>query len=428
MSKSALARFEDAVSDARAGRSEAALSALETLAAEGVTSAALSLQRALVLDELGRTEESETVLVTALATFPTDPGLHTAYAKALWRRGEHDAFTAAFEAAVEQRPDDAGLRLGCADILRRAGFLARAEALLRHGTHDDEPILSGALGVLLDEQDRTQEALPLLQRALTLAPERENARIALAHAYLRLGESEAAAALIAPMRVQKPTSQLWICLESMALRQSGDPRYHWLCDYERMIQSYELPVPVGHDSTAAFNVAFAKVLLSLHTGREHPLDKTLRNGTQSSQDLRNTDAPEVRAYFEALREPIAAYIGAMSDPEHPWSGRRSADFTFASAWSVRLRAGGYHVNHIHSAGWISSAYYVTLPDATQDAATRQGWIKFGEPPLAIPGCTVERVVEPRAGRLVLFPSYFWHGTIAFSRGERLTAPFDVAPA
>ena len=40
---------------------------------------------------------------------------------------------------------------------------------------------------------------------------------------------------------------------------------------------------------------------------------------------------------------------------------------------------------------------------------------------------IERVIQPKEGRLVLFPSYMWHGTIPFSSGERLTAPFDVVP-
>ena len=38
-----------------------------------------------------------------------------------------------------------------------------------------------------------------------------------------------------------------------------------------------------------------------------------------------------------------------------------------------------------------------------------------------------RVVEPEPGRLVLFPSYMWHGTIPFGSGDRLTAAFDYQP-
>ena len=85
------------------------------------------------------------------------------------------------------------------------------------------------------------------------------------------------------------------------------------------------------------------------------------------------------------------------------------------------------MNHTHPAGWISSAYYVSLPPV-MSADSQEGWIKFGEPRWPVPGCGIERVTQPLEGRLVLFPSYMWHGTIPFSSGERLTAPFDVVPA
>ena len=55
-----------------------------------------------------------------------------------------------------------------------------------------------------------------------------------------------------------------------------------------------------------------------------------------------------------------------------------------------------------------------------------GWIKFGEPPselgLDIPAYAE---VEPREGRLVMFPSTMWHSTVPFEAGERLVLAFDV---
>ena len=96
---------------------------------------------------------------------------------------------------------------------------------------------------------------------------------------------------------------------------------------------------------------------------------------------------------------------------------------------MRLKPGGFHVNHVHDKGWISSAYYVELPPETTQGASQEGWIKFGEPPWALDGCGPEKVVQPRVGMLVLFPSYMLHGTIPFAHGpERLTAAFDVVPA
>ena len=39
-----------------------------------------------------------------------------------------------------------------------------------------------------------------------------------------------------------------------------------------------------------------------------------------------------------------------------------------------------------------------------------------------------RLIEPKPGRLVLFPSTMWHGTVPFAAGERLTVAFDVRAA
>ncbi|MEL7480360.1 MAG: putative 2OG-Fe(II) oxygenase [Pseudomonadota bacterium] len=45
-----------------------------------------------------------------------------------------------------------------------------------------------------------------------------------------------------------------------------------------------------------------------------------------------------------------------------------------------------------------------------------------------PALGPERWIQPKAGRLVLFPSFVWHGTEPIRDGSvRVTAPFDVVP-
>jgi hypothetical protein len=58
-----------------------------------------------------------------------------------------------------------------------------------------------------------------------------------------------------------------------------------------------------------------------------------------------------------------------------------------------------------------------------------GWLKFGETALGLGGREpVARLVRPEVGMLVLFPSYFYHGTIAFEdEVVRTTIAFDVVP-
>ena len=97
-------------------------------------------------------------------------------------------------------------------------------------------------------------------------------------------------------------------------------------------------------------------------------------------------------------------------------------------WSVRLGKEGYHVNHVHPEGWISSAYYAEVPPEVEDTETKSGWIKFGEPRFFVPNATPGKTVQPTAGTLVLFPSYMWHGTTPIRGSDpRMTIAFDVVP-
>ena len=72
---------------------------------------------------------------------------------------------------------------------------------------------------------------------------------------------------------------------------------------------------------------------------------------------------------------------------------------------------------------------MAVPDAALDQVTRQGWIKFGEPSFkSVLREPVRRAIQPVPGRLVLFPSYMWHGTIPFEdEAVRTTIAFDVVP-
>lgn len=427
---SAPARHNRAISLNRLGRAEEALKEYDSLVARGVSAPALWLNRGAALMSLTRAEESEAAFADGVRRWPFDAGLQNALASTRWMRGAGEAFTRDYETAVAQRPDAIPLVLGCADLMRRAGFGAKAEAMLRRGLQaaPREPALLNSLGVMLDELDRTAEGLPLLQEAVRAAPGFSTMRANLAAALMRLGRGDEALREIQPARIAEPLNQEWICYETMALRQLGDPRYHDLCDYELMVRPFDLAPPAGYANMAAFHEALIAALNKLHVLETHPLDQSLRHGSQTTRSLLTVDDPVIRAYLQALGEPIRAYMDLMKKPDHPWSGRKTGDFKLAGAWSVKLKANGYHINHLHPAGWISSAYYVSLPKAVEDAQGQQGWIKFGEPRWPTPGCTIEKVLQPREGRLVLFPSYMWHGTIPFSEGERMTAPFDVLPA
>ena len=84
---------------------------------------------------------------------------------------------------------------------------------------------------------------------------------------------------------------------------------------------------------------------------------------------------------------------------------------------------------MHPHGWISSVCYVAVPAAAQDTTRREGWLHLGQPEFGDSTfAQPRRMVQPRVGRLVLFPSMFWHGTTPFDDAQaRLTIAFDVVP-
>lgn len=410
------------------GRSVEAVKLLEqTLAGGGGPGVHAMLGYALYHDH--RIAEAKLALNRGVDLFTFDASLQEALARIRWMDGEGAAFADRFIDAVNQRPRDVALRYRCAEAVRMSGDTARAERLLRDGLQLDptNPLLSATLGVLLDETGQLDEALATniaVMRAYNGAP---IAQLNVIHTLMRLGQPQDALRLLRPLRQREPGLQLAITYEATALRQAGDPAHDRLCDYQRHVQPYAIEAPAGFSSVAAFNAELAAHLRSQMDAPDHPLDQSLRGGSQTSANLIFETHPLLRSYFDALEAPIRAYIDSLGDdPSHPLDGRKTGRHQLSGCWSVALRPGGFHVNHTHPNGWISSSYYVSLPESV-NAASQEGWIKFGEPRWPIPGVGIERVIQPREGLLVLFPSYMWHGTIPFSSGERLTAPFDVVP-
>jgi hypothetical protein len=101
---------------------------------------------------------------------------------------------------------------------------------------------------------------------------------------------------------------------------------------------------------------------------------------------------------------------------------------FGPSWSVRFTGSGHHAAHFHPGGIFSSACYIVVPETVTDSQDQSGWLELGRPPTEL-GLDVPPIAtfEPKPGRLVLFPSFLFHGTRPFSGRERLSVAFDLVP-
>ena len=169
---------------------------------------------------------------------------------------------------------------------------------------------------------------------------------------------------------------------------------------------------------------------ALHNPHGHRLlYQSLRQGTETTQDLSRSQDPVIQALFQAFAAPIARYRDHIGQGEDALRRRNRGASRYNGSWSVRLHRDGYHTSHVHPRGWISSACYIQLPDSMTAGHTGEGILSFGAPGMiTTPSLDAEWSVRPEVGQLVLFPSYFWHGTVPFqSEQPRLTVAFDVVP-
>ena len=404
---------------------------LERLARSAEDSPQFAAQLARALDAADREGEAEATLESALERWPTNVALHSLLTRLRWARGYGERFTAPLEAAIARFPSELQLRLVAADALRNAGLLDKALDMLQGGLRaaPHSAAFLTSIGVVLDDLDRPTDALRYLRAATARSPRSQAAQRNLLATLLRVSQPSEALALSERLLAHAPDDQQLIAHRATALRMLGDPRYESLYDYDRLVRSYRPSPPAGFASIAELNAALARTALSLHKQDRRPLDQSLRGGTQTDRNLPAED-PTIAAFFEMIDAPILDYISRLhGSGDHPMDRRRTQRYRIAGSWSVRLAPDGFHLNHVHPQGWLSSAYYIELPSEVEDDRRRAGWLKFGEPGSPTPGCEANHFVRPEPGMLVLFPSYVWHGTVPFSSGShRLTAAFDVVPA
>jgi Flp pilus assembly protein TadD len=412
-------------------RAEESLETLERARSFGVHGFELSFSRGKALTLLYRLEEAEQAFGEAVALHPKHADAQLNLARLRYMRGEPE-FARSLIDAIDTYPDDVELRSLLSVVLLRAGQLDSAEAQLRGALSQSGPIprLRFLLSQVLREANRLPEAETEALEAAIALPKDSAVVENLVSILLSRGKPDDALPFIRAQRSREPLGQSWIAYEATAARLLGQPLYHELFDYDRLVRVYRLEPSPGWSSMVDLNAALAEALGARHRFNTHPLDQSLRHGSQTTRNLVADPDPAIRAILAAFAEPIRQYVEELGrDTGHPLSARKRGSAAIAGCWSVQLRRGGFHVNHFHHQGWISSAYYVAVPDEVDDDVRKSGWLKFGEPRFPVPGAAPERYIRPSAGTLVLFPSYMWHGTNAIHGPQvRTTIAFDALPA
>jgi len=448
------------------GRQEEAVAGYRNLVAAAPDNLAAAHGLAIALNVTGRHEEAERLAQHTLARGHKAAALYNTYARSLIAQGALDRGEAALRDCLQLEPRLIEAQNSLAQLIwMRTGDLAQATAELDRAlqafAHDEAlwatkaAILQGAgdaraaYACLAEWAARPQapptllvraalaalefdpgSALTLAERALRRVPANATARTVVAAAQLGTGDPRGALSHCDTLLANAPDDQYLIALQTTAWRLLGDERYAQLCDYRNLVLPFQLEAPSPWPDMVSFLADLRVSLNRLHDPHGHALlFQSLRHGTETTQDLSRSADPAIRALFSTFAAPIRRYLDHVGHGSDPLRRRNNGRWRFNGSWSVRLHTSGFHTNHVHPRGWISSACYIELPDGMSDAQTRDGILTFGEPGIATtPTLAAEYSVRPSVGLLVLFPSYFWHGTVPFrSHQARLTVAFDAVP-
>lgn len=345
--------------------------------------------------------------------------------------GRFSAAAKAYREVLKAAPDHAAALSSLAMIESRAGRHQRAIHLLQRAVNaeDGNPGHFMNLGAALASASRSEEAIKAYQRAIRLQPTYPDPYYNLGDLQLRSGQPEAAVETFAACEAARGRDYLALAYRVHALRDAGrENEARWLLDYEHYLLGHDFDAPEGYADMAAFNAALADHVSS------HP---TLRGGILSTENGKHTgellDRPPavMRALRSCMEQGITAYMDALpNDAEHPvvkFCPRRYR----ISCWGVVMNDRGHERPHVHPNGWLSGVLYLELPALIVDPDRQpEGWLEFGRPSAELGFARPPdlRHARPDYGRMWLFPSYFYHGTVPFrSDQRRICIAFDVEP-
>jgi tetratricopeptide (TPR) repeat protein len=416
------------------GRPEKSLQAFDNARRAGLEGPVLADANVGALLDTGQADLALQQARRLVHDYPDYAPGHVSLAHLQWELAADDDPLGVFRAAALEQPQHQALQLEYIGFLLKA---KRAQSALEHiernMAHDDHPLLLRLKADAYEQAGRRDRAGELYDR-LYRGPYGQDTGLLNAYTrhLLKSGQWDHATRIAEQAtQLDMRNQEAWAYLAT-GWRLLGDPREFWLCDYQRHVALLDIEPPAGYSDLNGFLAALRVSLEALHTAKREPVQQSLRGGSQTGGNLFGRTDPVIQAARKSLQQTVERWLATLpEDATHPFLQHNTRAIRYSGSWSVKLWSSGKHINHIHPEGWLSSAFYVSLPSTMLAAAEGEtsGHIQFGQPLEELElNLTARRSIRPEPGKLALFPSYMWHGTVPFIDSQpRITAAFDMLP-
>jgi uncharacterized protein (TIGR02466 family) len=320
----------------------------------------------------------------------------------------------------EQAADDALARaVATAAVAAAAGDAERAEALA---------LVAKAEARLGDPASARETLL----KALALDPYNKNACKRLAAIDLTQGRPDSVLAATRQLLDQGVNHARLLAARALAQALADDTEAaRATIGFDWLHQAEELAPPPGWSDIHAFNAALAGELLA-HPGMRYDRYGSASHDTFRIENPARRDTPLFKLLMAQILQATGRHVDRAATSDHPWAAARPAR-GYLRNWCVITHGTGFEDWHVHQFGWLSGVYYVRIPTSISQGEERGGCLAFGLPAnLAGEEASAkygERIVRPREGLLLTFPSHTYHRTYPHGSGEeRICVAFDLRPA
>ena len=387
---------------------------------------------ASALEEVGQRELAVQSYLNAIRLDPLYVAAHEGLQNIRWISNEHDRLHETYQYACEKLPNSADAFYNLARSLSNSNEIELAFDAVEKSLDLDNNH-SGSLRVMATlHRAQKNFVLAIEAHKKTLELDRKNVLNLESYGYTLSVAGFFDQAVSELMRAHKmhPRRSSILGGLTVAMNEVLDPKVDDLVDYATYVTTRSIEVPEGFNDLGEFNEALHEEISARHEERPPPKDQSMRGGTQIPNHLFNGATGLTDVVKKQIINALDTYIHSLKDdPTHPYLRYINPNYRFTGAWSTILYGSGYDGSHIHNDGWLSGVYYIKVPNIPEEVWARgEGCIQFGEPPTEFVTSKnqSQKLIRPRVGTTVFFPSYYWHGVQPFNQeGVRHSISFDI---
>ena len=376
------------------GDQKTALLNLRVLAPQNPENSEIQCMLSKILIENGRLLESKKVLEQSMLVNPDDPSITTQLAITESELGNYDK----------------------AEMLHKKLTQKYSNAFLSHFNY-------GLFLVNIGEQERALSCFKRCQQIVPNAPEAQeqiekllrSEKDCLIEIYQHIEKEdwhEAEKKLRESKELIEPI-QFWAAVNE--LPKENQEKLGSIVDFDPEVQvkTVELYSALEQQKCLGDLIDTVKNTESLIWNRA---GKPTRSGLQSHEILKGSQSKSIQDLCTRLNKVARAYL--ENKPLLQKIRDQKKGNPELSGWSVVLKKGGHQKRHIHPESIVSGVLYIKLPAESADECKKEGNLLF-------PANNM-KMVTPKEGMCVLFPSYLPHETVPISTDdERICIAFNL---